>query len=373
MSKNNSIIPKESRLNDEIHLDKRFTAFVVIILFLLPIVLGLPNLIKSGIRQSDPKVLAFYYTWYGNTTSYDGENPATDDMWLHWDENSHNPPLTLSANHTPALGAFDSANNDTIEQHLNWAQDAGIDALIATWWGKNGYDDYNFRKLLQYAEDNDSNLNFTIYFETVQNRYRNNWTLVAEYLEYVIENYGDHPNFLKMNNRPVIFIYSGFHLDQSNWTRIVEKIHTDGYNPYLILDLGNPNNVNADWLDMFDGLHIYNPAGMYKDGKNVKSEYMNMNYMSRIRNKLSCLTVLPGYNDFAVCDPDGNRNSWFDVPRRNGDLYKECWEMVIDIDPDWVLICTFNEWHEGSEIEKSVEYGMDYLDLTATYTAKFKV
>jgi len=369
----NSKLPSENRQKEEVHFDKKFIAFVVIALFALPVVLGLPNLIRSEIQQPDPKVLAFYYTWYGNTTSYDGENPGTQNSWLHWNENSHIPPLDLAANHTPTLGAFDSADNDTIEQHFNWAQDAGIDGLICTWWGPNGYEDYNFRKLLNVAADNDYALNFTPYFETYQTRYANDYTLVVDHIEYIIDNYGNHPNFLKRDDRPVIFVYSGFYLSSTNWTNIVNQLHTDGYNPYIILDIQNPGNANIEWLDIFDGFHIYNPASMYHEGKNVKSEYQNMNYVTRIRGKLSCLTVLPGYNDYAVCDPDGKRNTWFDVPRNGGDLYEQCWKDVIDIYPDWVLICTFNEWHEGSEIEPSVEYGTQYMDLTATYTAEFKV
>ncbi len=40
--------------------------------------------------------------------------------------------------------------------------------------------------------------------------------------------------------------------------------------------------------------------------------------------------------------------------------------------PDWVLITTFNEWHEGSEIEPSVEYGSLFITLTNEYATQFK-
>jgi len=38
----------------------------------------------------------------------------------------------------------------------------------------------------------------------------------------------------------------------------------------------------------------------------------------------------------------------------------------------WALICTWNEWHEGSEIEPSLEYGYQYINLTTHHTSKFK-
>jgi len=39
--------------------------------------------------------------------------------------------------------------------------------------------------------------------------------------------------------------------------------------------------------------------------------------------------------------------------------------------PDWVLITSFNEWHEGSEIEPSLEDGDRYLKLTKQYGPRF--
>jgi len=37
--------------------------------------------------------------------------------------------------------------------------------------------------------------------------------------------------------------------------------------------------------------------------------------------------------------------------------------VAIKADPDWVLITSWNEWHEGSEIEPSWEDGDAYLKL----------
>ncbi|MHA1818950.1 MAG: hypothetical protein ACTSU2_09775 [Promethearchaeota archaeon] len=342
------------------------------LLLLSALLIGLPTYRKLNARLSPPKVLAFYYDWYGNTTAYDGELPSVNSTWLHWTENNHNPPYTIAANHTPVLGAFDSADNNTIKKHFDWADYAHIDAFIATWWGKGGYTDYNFRKLLRYANDHNRSIELTIYFESVQTRYKDNWTLAADQFVYVLENYAQDPHFLKFDDRPVIFIYSIGVLGSENFTKIVNYIHAKGYYPFLIADLGNPNNANQEWIKIFDGYHIYNPAGLYRDHKNVYSLYSTMNYYARINGKLSCLTVIPGYNDFAVCNPNGSRNTWFKVDRENGTLYINGWKDAIKINPDWILITTFNEWHEGSEIEPSLEYGDYYINLTRTYAGIFK-
>jgi len=46
-------------------------------------------------------------------------------------------------------------------------------------------------------------------------------------------------------------------------------------------------------------------------------------------------------------------------------------EEAIKAKPDWVLITSWNEWHEGSEIEPSLEYGDKYLSLTQEYGRAF--
>jgi hypothetical protein len=82
--------------------------------------------------------------------------------------------------------------------------------------------------------------------------------------------------------------------------------------------------------------------------------------------RISAVTVIPGYDDTKIRKPG------LAVKRYNGELYRVQWEQAIKADPHWILITSFNEWHEGSEIEPSLEYGQQYLDLTARYAESFK-
>jgi hypothetical protein len=82
--------------------------------------------------------------------------------------------------------------------------------------------------------------------------------------------------------------------------------------------------------------------------------------------RISALTVIPGYDDTKIRKPG------LAVKRFDGELYRAQWDAAIEADPHWVLITSFNEWHEGSEIEPSFEDKELYLDLTAHYTKIFK-
>ena len=57
--------------------------------------------------------------------------------------------------------------------------------------------------------------------------------------------------------------------------------------------------------------------------------------------------------------------------RWGGETYRVLWQEAIAAAPDYVLITSWNEWHEGSEIEASVEYGSRILDDTAAFSREF--
>jgi hypothetical protein len=48
------------------------------------------------------------------------------------------------------------------------------------------------------------------------------------------------------------------------------------------------------------------------------------------------------------------------------------WDSALSSFSEWVGITSFNEWHEGSEIEPSIEFGNQYIDLTRQYSRRFK-
>jgi hypothetical protein len=84
-------------------------------------------------------------------------------------------------------------------------------------------------------------------------------------------------------------------------------------------------------------------------------------------NRIACVTVIPGYDDTTQGRPAPRPIT----ERHDGKTYEALWEEAIAANPDWVLITTWNEWHEGSEIEPSVENGDRALKATPAFAAKF--
>ena len=64
-------------------------------------------------------------------------------------------------------------------------------------------------------------------------------------------------------------------------------------------------------------------------------------------------TALPGYDDTRV--RDGNP-----PVRLEADFFRASIRTALDFNqhaPPWLFICSFNEWHEGSNIEPSSDFG----------------
>jgi hypothetical protein len=83
---------------------------------------------------------------------------------------------------------------------------------------------------------------------------------------------------------------------------------------------------------------------------------------------LGVAAVGPGYDHSAVPG-----RSPLVRDREGGAFYSRSWDLVLSRDPatrpSIAIVETFNEFHEGTEIAATREYGRAYLDLTARYAA----
>jgi hypothetical protein len=60
------------------------------------------------------------------------------------------------------------------------------------------------------------------------------------------------------------------------------------------------------------------------------------------------------------------------VPREGGKFYERNWQAFLRQPTDMVMLETWNEFHEGTDLCESREYGRQYIELTKKYTRLFK-
>jgi hypothetical protein len=88
--------------------------------------------------------------------------------------------------------------------------------------------------------------------------------------------------------------------------------------------------------------------------------------------QLRIATVSPGYDDSHLKDPNRENNPYRTVGRNDGATYQQMIDFTLSLNdrPNLVLVTSYNEFHENTQIEPSKHYGTRYLDMTRDLTSK---
>jgi parallel beta-helix repeat protein len=146
----------------------------------------------------------------------------------------------------------------------------------------------------------------------------------------------------------------------NGWKNVVDELRNRGFDPYFIMDFTGYQDRIQDFAEYFlnftDGMHYYSPVDISKNLSTVFHVYDQASDVTHSKNKTFVATVMPGYND--------TNKPQYVVDRQNGTYYTLFWSIAKACFPDGYAITSFNEWHEGTEIEPSLEYGYKYIKLT---------
>ena len=143
-----------------------------------------------------------------------------------------------------------------------------------------------------------------------------------------------------VDGRPLVWLYSspfayGFGPDLGPYVRERFRHHFGGLEMFLVADVtwGDiGQDATSAWGAAF-GIRVYDVAA-----------------------------VGPGYDDRAV----PNRTTP-QMDREDGAFYRRNWEAALESGKPWVIIETWNEFHEGTDIADSREYGRQYMDITREF------
>ena len=323
-------------------------------------------------------VATFYYPWY--------RTPDVDQYWDHWDETNFHPPLDISSDFYPALGAYSVADPAVLAQHFAWLREAGVGVIVSSWWGQRSREDQAVPLLLDAAE----RYGIKVAFHIEPYGGRTAERLVND-VEYLYTHYGDHPTFFRTtassrwspDDRPkgLFYLWSARFPDSdadaveaSYWREAMDGIHALPDGGLVLAD----ETVTA-WVDggHFDGLCSYAVLNLDEgDG------------YSWARGLPPDAWYVPGVNPgFSARRIEYPSDLY--TPRQDGATYEERWEAALDVgvEPALVTITSFNEWHEGTQIEPAAvgatnglgytyeDYGSlppeGYLTLTHQWVTRF--
>jgi len=309
------------------------------------------------IEQQQPIALgAYYYPWYGPNR--------------HWQSGYRG---------TPVLGEYDSSDPDIIAQHITWANDFDIDFFALSWWGKDSFEDKVIHGPFLDVLD-DSDFQFAVLYESAGLLSLHNGKidldnkvirqqLVSDFA-YLAETLFQHPNVLKINGQPVIFLYltRTFVGDVKSALAEAEAVAVaqGSEKPFIVGDEVYWNYPNRDRISCFDGVTAHNMHTSVPDiaegfTGDVARQYRLWEKIAVQQGTAFIPNILPGFDDTAV-RPEANHP----VIPRSVDLFANQLETAKELtsgENHIIMITSWNEWHEDTSIEPTEEEGTAYLEV----------
>ena len=297
-------------------------------------------------------VLAQYYPWY--------------DLGMWRDPQMADNPVP----------AYSSDDPSALERQARQAHGAGIDAFVISWQGKAF--DWNTRRIqLVLDAARTANMRACVFIESQVVNPTNNSDLptdpdtMARYLEDIVDLWGSHPAYLRVDNRPVILVYyaSRPNLGEAQWKDVLARVRATGRNPLVIGDFYHSRLINV-----LDGEYQYINVTLSSADLTTQNtvETLRVRTFNRLTpddgRRIWVASVCPGMDDRRI---RGRQTPVF-VDRAGGAVYDEEWRSAVTTAADWVIITTWNEFWENTQIEPSVRYGTLFLDRTREWSARFK-
>lgn len=306
----------------------------------------------ESFKSSDLIVGTYYFYWYdSHSKSHIVDGDGSDALTTH----------------PPTLDDFSYKSVRWHKQQLRDMIDAGIDVVLPVFWGAPSEQDAKAHLHWSYEgipplvkareellAENTKPPRIGLFYDTSTLRH-NEWhqhiDLTTEFGKQWF--YATIRDFFSMvppkhwamiDHKPIVLLYSASFAkkhDQGcvDYARTAFPKEFGGRIPYIAKEISW--NVTADNTVAWGGALGLKTPGIASVG--------------------------PGYDHSAVPG-----RSPLVVDRRGGKFYEENWLKLLRNSPNFVMVETWNEFHEGTDVCESKEYGRQYIELTHKYSDLFR-
>jgi hypothetical protein len=272
---------------------------------------------RTPIERPTPQAAIFYYAWYGT--------PEADGAWLHWGQGAQSPPKAIGANFYPARGPYSSSVQSVVRAHMREIASTGIDTVIVSWWGPGSVEDARLRPVAAAARA--AGLRVALHVEPWGGRTPSGVVDALHAFDGL--GIGD------------VYVYDSTKDDDEAWRSALADL--DGYRVFAHTPLpGKALKSGFQGLYTYDVL-VYDGGGFGRMCEGAR------------RLGLACApSVGPGF------DASRATGETRVQARRGGRRYDHMWSAAVAAAPDVVTITSYNEWHEGTQIEPARVAGRPY-------------
>eukprot|EP00299_Pterocystis_sp_00344_P007974 c2833_g1_i2.p1 GENE.c2833_g1_i2~~c2833_g1_i2.p1 ORF type:complete len:392 (-),score=85.60 c2833_g1_i2:52-1227(-) len=337
-------------------------------------------------RPSSSRVHAFYYPWYGNL--------EFDSKWLHWNheyiphwnnhirslfqsyQGNHKPPNDIASLYYPSLGPYSSADPSVLTNHMQQLQQAGVGVLVTSWFPVGVADAHGIPldPLMPALLDTAHRFGIKIAFH-MEPYERRSASSVANDIRYVVTHYATHPAVLRVCRYPnrvveshelcqdkkegklLMYVYDSYQIPSRDWETVLKPSGRE-----TIRETAHDAIVVGLWVEQSHGSELFNSGfdGVYTyfaspiSYGSTAENWHSIASTCRKRQMLFIPCVGPGYVD----TPVRPWNEAATVNRNDGDTFRKSFRNAIGVSPEMIAITSFNEWHEGTQIENSLTSDM---------------
>eukprot|EP01111_Echinosteliopsis_oligospora_P009649 TRINITY_DN2862_c2_g1_i1.p1 TRINITY_DN2862_c2_g1~~TRINITY_DN2862_c2_g1_i1.p1 ORF type:complete len:411 (-),score=115.46 TRINITY_DN2862_c2_g1_i1:45-1277(-) len=306
----------------------------------------------------------FYYPWYASMSN--------DGKWAHWNHQilphwdavtkskykydiRYEPPDDIGANFYPQRGPYSSRNKTTVEEQMKEMRGY---VVVVSWWGIHGADaqgdptDSLMHLILKAAEKYSAKI--AIHLEPYTGR---NANTVKGDIKYIYDNYGKYSSLFRdpsRGDRIIIYVYDSYHTPAQEWATVLSKDSPNSIRgtkeDAIMLGLYLEPKDKSFLIDgKFDGFYTYFAAAGFTHGS-TRSNWVDLSKWAKSQGLFFSCSLGPGYDDTRIRPWNAmNRKS-----RDNGKYYDQHWESALSAMPDIISITSYNEWHEGTQIEAAI-------------------
>lgn len=306
-----------------------------------------------------PLVGAQYYLWYG-----EGFGAA------HWNDD----PSFGHVADRPLLGYYGSTKGETISAHLGQFVAMGLDYVILNLHvdqnGANRTEWRSIKHLFRLAEERRPQLRFAVQIASYTDAQEILTEVVSELGEYL-----DHPNYLRLGGKPVIFwFWSGAFDRKKRLLAAMGRMTAGAVNVAASLRLPVGAQESELTHRLFHGFAPFSPLEL-ADAEGLEGVWdMAYRLAQEAGMDYRVVSVSPGYDDSGLADRQRFGNPRRVIPRGDGVLYQRGldWATQLEPAPHLVIVSTFNEYHENSHIEPTLRHGQRYVEMTRQFIERLR-
>jgi glycosyltransferase involved in cell wall biosynthesis len=307
-----------------------------------------------------PLLGAHYYPWYN------AGSPTR-----HWNENSEYSGVT----DRPQQGCYTSQDDETIQHHLDLAEEGGLDFLIINLeigsTGVNAQDLEATKRMVAAAEARNGRVRVSVMLSigtVLENPVR---TALHD-----IQKLAESSSWLHHRGKPMLWIFFSNNLLGCFFTnRSMLEVECARFNVVAAGAISLPRCLPMSLQQFIVGWCLYKPF-RYADATESIA-YATSCYARHVnhgQDPIRIFAVSPGYDDRHLTGDARQSGDARRVDRADGRIYESMLHAAIQASPrpEMVVITSFNEFHENTHIEPSVNYGDRFIRLSAEFSRALK-